>query len=345
MKDRHVFFRFTILAALVVLFNLWYSSAGHSLEVSYIVGDVKHHRSAKIVSLTMDTKLAAGDVISTGKKSLCTLKYTDGSIVEIRSESKIAVGNENVKGSNYVSLISGAVHGKFVKMQKGGSGNKVYTPTAVCAIRGTEFSIASAGAGDSKIQLEEGKLEIRNPFGKVNIAEGENSEIGIAEKPSADRGEEDLDSWSARKNSSFERTPDEAADKYDSYINVLDRNSRSSSKKISELDKNLTRNSMKGKNALEKSNKELNMIDENLQDDMFLNQNARLSLEGIIEGIGEEKSSLKNKFLQVKEECNKVEEQQRRNYEALRAVKEAYRKAYESIVKTHQDTIKNIKGK
>lgn len=345
MKNQHVFYRFSVMMALVVMINLWHSSEGNSLEVSYIVGDVKLHRSTKVVPLAMDTKFTAGDIISTGKKSFCTLTYTDGSVVEIRSESKIAVGNENVKGSDYVSLISGVVHGKFVKMQKGGSGNKVYTPTAVCAIRGTEFSIASGGAGDSKVQLEEGKLEIRNPFGKVHISEGENSEVGIAAKPTADRGEEDLAAWSARKKSSFESAPAEAADKYDSYITALDGNSKSSSKRISELDKNLTRNSMKGKGALAKSNEELDRIDENLQDDMFLNQNARLSLDGIIEGIGAEKSSLRDKFLQVKEECNKVAEQQRRNYEALQAVKEAYRKAYESIIKTHRDSIQNIKGK
>lgn len=345
MKKVHVFSRFALLAALAATLSLWFSSEGNSLEVSYIVGDVKLQRSAKVMPLAMDTKLAAGDIISTGKKSLCTLKYSDGSVVEIRSESKIAVGNESVKGSDYVSLISGAVHGKFVKMQKGGSGGKVYTPTAVCAIRGTEFSIAASGAGDSKIQLEEGKLEIRNPFGKVNIAEGENSEVGIAEKPSADRSEEDLASWSARKKSSFESAPDEAADKYDSYVSRLDGNSKSSSKQINDLDKNLTRNSMKGKRALEKSNEDLDKIDESLQDDMFLGQNARLALDGIIEGIGQEKSALRSKFLQVKEECNKVAEQQRRNYEALQAVKEAYRKAYESIVKTHHDTIRNIKGK
>ncbi len=344
MKNVHAFFRFALSGALAIAFNLWITAAGNSLEVSYIVGDVKLHRSVKIVPLAMDTKLAAGDIISTGKKSLCTLKYADGSIVEIRSESKIAVGNESVKGSDYVSLISGAVHGKFVKMQKGGSGNKVYTPTAVCAIRGTEFSIASSGAGDSKIQLEEGKLEVRNPFGKVNIAGGENSEIGIAEKPVADRSEEDLAAWSERKKSSFESAPDEAAEKYDTYVNKLDGNSKSSSKQIHELDKNLARNSMKGKSALEKSNRELDKLDENLQDDMFLSQNARLALDGIVEGIGEEKASLKSKFLQVKEECNKVAEQQRRNYEALQAVKEAYRKAYDAIVKTHRDTIKSIKG-
>lgn len=344
MKNLSTIVQYAVLTVLVALFNMLYSTAGNSLEVSYVVGDVKLHRSSKVMPLAMDTKFVPGDIVSTGKKSMCTLKYNDGSVVEIRSESKIAVGNETVKGADYISLISGTVHGKFMKMQKGGSGNKVYTPTAVCAIRGTEFTIASGGAGDSRVQLEEGKLEVRNPFGKINIAEGENSEIGIADKPTADRGEEDIASWSMRKKSEFESSPDEAADKYGSYMGKLDNNSKSSSKKINELDKNLARNSMKGKKALEKSNEELASLDENLQDDMFLSQNARLSLEGIIEGIGQEKDTLKSKFLQVKEECNKVAEQQRRNYEALQAVKEAYRKAYESIVKTHRDTIKSIKG-
>jgi hypothetical protein len=344
MKSEQGIFNSCIIVTCVVLFGLSLLTTGNSLEVSYLVGDVKFQRSAKIMPLTMETKLVAGDIVSTGKKSFCTLKYNDGSVVEIRSESKIAVGNENVKGSDYVSLISGTVHGKFVKMQKGGSGSKVYTPTAVCAIRGTEFTIASGGAGDSRVKLEEGMLQVRNPFGKVDIAEGENSEIGIAEKPVADRSEEDIASWNNRKKESFECAPEEAANRYGAYMEKLDGNSKSSSKKISELDKNLTRNTMKGKQALEKSNDELAKVDEDLQDEMFLSNNARLSIDGVIESVGQSKESIRSKFLQVKEECNKVAEQQRRNYEALQAVKEAYRKAYESIVKTHRDTIKSIKG-
>ncbi|MCX7677850.1 MAG: FecR domain-containing protein [Spirochaetes bacterium] len=337
---RKSFFLLIILGGLII----GISTVGYPLEVTYLIGDVKLQRASKIIPLTLETKLEAGDIISTGKKSLCTLKYNDGSVVEVRAESKIAIGNETVKGTNYVSLISGIVHGKFVKMQKSGVGNKIYTPTATCAIRGTEFSIAAAGAGDSKIQLEEGMVEIRNPFGKVTIGEGENAEIGVAEKPIAVESEEDLAAWNSRQTASFQKAPEETANKYGIYVAKLDKNSKISSKQINNLEKNLTRNTIKGKGALEKSNEEIEKLDESVQDEMYLNRNARFALDNIIQGLGQDKEVLYNKFLVVKEECNRVAEQQRRNYEALQAVKEAYRKAYEAILKTHRDVMKNIKG-
>ncbi len=317
-------------------------SVGYSMEISFLIGDVSYTSGGKTSPLTMSTALKPGDVVATGKKSLCTLKYRDGSNVEIRAESKIMVGNVNVPGSDYISLISGMVHGKFVKMQKGG-GNKVYTPTAVCAIRGTEFTIASSGSGDSRIQLEEGKLQIRNPYGRVNINENENSDVNIAARPGTDRKSRKLESWMEDKGREFENDPGSAGDRYGSYMDRLGDNSKASSKKVSEYDKNLMRNSMRGKGAMEKANSEIDTLDEKIQDDMYLGNAARGALDGIIGGFDEAKADLRGKFIRVKEECDRVADQQRRNYEALRAVKEAYRKAYEEIVKKHRDSVENIK--
>lgn len=335
--------RMNIKIALVLIAAMAVFAQGYAMEVSFLVGDVKLTRGSKISPLEMSSALKPGDMVSTGKNSLCTLKYSDGSNVEIRASSKIVVGNESVPGSSYVSLISGVVHGKFAKMQKGG-GNKVYTPTAVCAIRGTEFTIAASDSGDSRVQLEEGKLQIRNPYGQVNINENENTDMGIAARPKSDRKTRNIDNWMDQKDSEFEKDPEATGDRYGKYMDTLDNSSNSASKKISEYDRNLARNSMRGKDNLEKANSDINGLDENMQDEMYLNNNARLSLDGIISGIGQEKAGLYQKFNQVKQECNKVAEQQRRNYEALQAVKEAYRKAYDEIVKKHRENVERIKG-
>ena len=328
-------------ALLVALLAL--AAQGYSMEISFLVGDVNLTRGGKSSALMMNSALKPGDIISTGKSALCTLKYNDGSNVEIRAQSKIMLGNESVPGSNYVSLISGVVHGKFAKMQKGG-GNKVYTPTAVCAIRGTEFTIAASDSGDSRVQLEEGKLQIRNPYGKVNINENENSDMGIAARPKSDRKAKKIDTWMEQKDKEFEANPEATGDRYGSYMDTLENSSITSSKKINEYDKSLARNSMRGKDSMEKANSDINGLDENMQDEMYLSNAARSSLDGIISGIGQEKTGLYQKFNQVKEECNKVADQQRRNYEALQAVKEAYRKAYDEIVKKHRDSVDRIKS-
>ena len=328
------------LSAAVLVFAMTGTSI--AVEVNFLVGDVNLSRGGKTTALKMDTPIKSGDVVATGKRSICTLKYNDGSNVEIRAESKIMVGNPDTPNSDFVSLISGVVHGKFKKMQKG-QGNKVFTPTAVCAIRGTEFTIASSESGESRIQLEEGKLQVRNPYGKVNIDENENTDIGIAARPKKDSKVQKVESWMDEKDRVLEENPEAAGDNYGRYMGTLNGNSTQANKKIGDFEKNLLRNSMRGKGSLEKANSELDGLEENIEDEMYLNNAASMSLDGIISGIGQEKAGLVQKFLQVKEEANKVADQQRRNHEALSAVKEAYRKAYDDIVKKHKDSLESIK--
>ena len=52
---------------------------------------------------------------------------------------------------------------------------------------------------------------------------------------------------------------------------------------------------------------------------------------------------IRDKFLKLKEESNKVHEQQQRNFEALQAVRAAYKKAYDEIMGKYQDSKKKIK--
>jgi hypothetical protein len=49
-------------------------------------------------------------------------------------------------------------------------------------------------------------------------------------------------------------------------------------------------------------------------------------------------------YLKIKAESNKVQEQQKKNYEAIMAVKAAYKKAYDEIMGKNKSYIDKIKG-
>ena len=82
-----------------------------------------------------------------------------------------------------------------------------------------------------------------------------------------------------------------------------------------------------------------------IEDNLMLNETANSSIEGVMNDYKGRKKGLYDLFYKLKEESNKVAEQQKKNYEAIQAVKEEYKKAYEKIIgKFHDDRNKILKG-
>lgn len=325
--------------SLIVLFV---ASTGYALQVSFLVGDVKLMRKKQTINLTERTPVKSGDTIITGNRALVAFTYKDGSRVEMREKSRIMVGNESLKDSEFVSVISGVVKGKFQKLAKG-EPRRVYTPTTVCAIRGTEFTIAVSDGGNSRVALNEGKLEVRNPYGKTDINEGDNTTVKVSERPETDQEEVSLDSWENSENSSFQENPREQGERYRDYMGKFQENSGDTSRKIQGYRSNFSSNKRGGKESLEQASRELDSVEENLEDEMYLNNAANSSVECIANNYRGSRGDLYNTFQRIKSDSDRISSQQQKNYQALAAVREAYRKAYEEIVGRHQNEVDRMR--
>ena len=329
--------KYLFITATAVLLML-FPAAGYPVQVSFYIGDVKLIRNGSATGVSMGADLKSGDIIRTGSGAAAEIMYNDGSKISVKENSSLRIGSSAIKGSDSPSLISGRITGKFAKLKKGK--NKVYTPTIVCAIRGTEFDVSVSKSGDSRVDLADGKLDINNPYGKVKLNRGQNVESGIAEKPSK-KSSGSPDQWQNKRDKELENAPGEKGEKYNSYMkNFSTRNDE-------------TRGSMdsyrgmvkgaKNKKDLDMAGNAIGTAAEKTEDDLILNETANSAIEGIMDNFRGRKQDIYNTFEQVKRESNKVLEVQKQSYADIQAVMAEYQKAYEEIMgqfKKDSDMIK-----
>ena len=142
---------FFVLAAFLFSFTL--PAAAPVAKVVGFEGKVSLTRDGKDILLAEGVSLYEGDKISTAKEASCNVSFDESlnKVVTIEENSVITI---SVKKLNGLYLASGKV---FSLVKKLGKGEKfeVYTPVAVCGVRGTGFSVEHSG-GFSRISGYEG---------------------------------------------------------------------------------------------------------------------------------------------------------------------------------------------
>ncbi len=82
-----------------------------------------------------------------------------------------------------------------------------------------------------------------------------------------------------------------------------------------------------------------------IADDYFLGDCANAAVDNVLEIYKEKKQEIFDSFNKVKEQADRVVQQQKANYEAIMAIKEAYRKSYEEIKGSIKKALKKLKKK
>ncbi|MDA8132717.1 MAG: FecR family protein [Elusimicrobia bacterium] len=121
--------------------------------------------------------LRQGDSLRTGPRAWCELLLRDGTFVRLDQNSETgadelkadgegrSVGFSFLKGRAVwlVAKIKGKVLSKF----------SVRTPSAVCAVRGTEFAVSVSTDGAAQVGLFEGKVAVSAEGGEKDLAPGQ----------------------------------------------------------------------------------------------------------------------------------------------------------------------------
>ncbi len=310
-----------------------------ALEITFVVGDVIVQRNNKDNIAVVGMKLSQGDIIVTKSASIAELLYADKSIVRIFENTKVKIASIQDNQEN-VSVINGVIKAKIAKLQKGQS-KKVYTPTTVCAIRGTEFFVAVSDSSDSRVNMEEGNLTLVNPYGEVNVHGDEQATAEVAKKPLRDDNPKNPELWKNTADKDFLLEPQKYAASYEEYLSMLEQ--RSSMQKA-EIEK-LTQSPVKKKDSkkLEKDLDELENKAAVIEDDFCLGDCANAAVDHVLQSYKEKKQEIFESFNKVKQQADRVVQQQKANYEAIMAIKEAYRKSYEEIKGKHKESIEKIK--
>ena len=107
--------------------------------------------------------LAANDTVRTGQRAQATLAFEDGSRVELGGGAIFTL-EEATRGRSAIELSFGGI--KAFVQRLGGRRFEVKTPTAVCAVRGTEFSVDVLQGGRTQISLFKGLLGVEDKRGQ-----------------------------------------------------------------------------------------------------------------------------------------------------------------------------------
>lgn len=116
-------------------------------------------------------ELFPGSALRTGRKSYAEVLYADGTMVRINEDSELEL--EDLKlSSEERSFSVKAIFGKFTflaaKARHKFSRFAVRTPSAVCAVRGTDFAVV-VGTDASHIGLFDGSLEVAGDAGEPGV--------------------------------------------------------------------------------------------------------------------------------------------------------------------------------
>jgi hypothetical protein len=149
----------------------------------YVSGDVQVKRAdAKdFAALKVNDSLSPGDSIKTAAGAKASLVSKGGAEIRINENSTFDIPGKN-ENANTFSLMAGQVWSRMLhKMAK----LSVRTPSAVCAIRGTEADIEQKDI--MTVKVYEGHVDLTNAAGKQSLHAGQVSTVSGTAAPAAPR--------------------------------------------------------------------------------------------------------------------------------------------------------------
>ena len=314
-----------------VVFFMLLPALGFSMKISFFLGQATVTRNGKSAAVKSGDIIKDGDVIKTAKGGIVEVLYDDSSKITIQENTIVQIGSKNIKGSSDVTIIAGTINGKFGKLKKGV--HRINTPTTVCSVRGTEFGVAVSKGGDSMVNLNEGSLDIDNPYGEVQLKEGQSIEAGLGENPDVKDEVLNSDEWENETNKDVAEDIDERAEKYSEQFDQFEANNEKNQIDV----KNLSDRTKKASNKedLEKAGMEITEEEEDIEHDMLMNEASKLSAENLMQDY--EGSEQFTELEKVSRKGDAVLEQQKKNYQAIQKVKQEYKEAYDRIMKKYKD--------
>jgi hypothetical protein len=129
--------------------------------------------------------LPAGTILDTGS-GLLLLRLSDGSEVMVRAHTRLQVQQPSLTDPSYFQLLLGRI-GALINKRTGGAGPfELATPSAVIAVRGTQFEVEVNPHNVTQVDVVDGLVEVygRNaPGGSVLLEPGFSTRVGMDSGP------------------------------------------------------------------------------------------------------------------------------------------------------------------
>jgi len=163
---------FSLVLQLIIPYPVYAAAVGRFTSV---VGTVTQNRDGKALKPVFNSPIEAKDEIVTGKNSSAKMVFDDKSTITLSPNSSMVVKEFAVKGKTrrgIFSLTVGKLVADVTKFIGGKNAFEVHTPTAVCGVRGTGFTVVVAESGlSSTITCTSGSLTL-TAYNAAGIAVG-----------------------------------------------------------------------------------------------------------------------------------------------------------------------------
>ena len=166
----------------ILAFSFLCAETTPSAIVLKSIGVIELHRQAVTKNVTDGEILYSGDEITAKEASLAAIRFVDdGAIIKLFANSILTINTEKTENrlDKNLYLEVGELWSKVTK-EKGTY--EIETPTAVAAVKGTDFLTEVKESGETWIFTFEGVVELKSDMGVVEVDKGK---TGIATKESA----------------------------------------------------------------------------------------------------------------------------------------------------------------
>ena len=132
--------------------------------------------------------LPPGSVLETGGGKLL-LQLTDGSQVLIRPHTRLTVQQPSPADRGYFQLLLGRIRAIITKHTGGAPPFELGTPSAVIAVRGTQFDVEVNRRQETEVDVLEGVVEVtgRHSRTSVFVQAGSSTRVGTDTSPEEPR--------------------------------------------------------------------------------------------------------------------------------------------------------------
>ena len=144
--------------------------------------------------------LPPGTVLDTRGGTLL-LQLTDGSQVLIRAHTRLTVQQPSPTDRGYFQLLLGRIRAIITKHTGGAPPFELGTPSAVIAVRGTQFEVEVNRRQETEVDVVEGEVEVigRHSRTSVLVPAGSSTRVGIDTPPQEPRPTAEMHSEAGKR--------------------------------------------------------------------------------------------------------------------------------------------------
>ena len=137
--------------------------------------------------------LSEGDRLKTGRESTAGIAFVNGIELTINKDTVFDVqGMEGVSTGHAVYMDAGEIYSKVIVR---GVTFEMRTPTAVAAVRGTEFNTRMAPNGVMLVEVYKGNVYVHNDHGSVQVGESQKTVVNSGSAPESPTQAEQQPQW------------------------------------------------------------------------------------------------------------------------------------------------------